>query len=305
MQWVLRRKAIWVVLLLVTLWALEMGGAHWWPVGALICLPHLPLFLPLLGWSARRPGGREGGCLVMAWLAALVLSGFQLHGPGAAGNLRVMSYNVRDHGPHPEWVERFGVQLCALQELAASTDWQPWPGWQVARQGEFVLLSRYPILRSWQVELQPDRFSRPAQVVELQLPTRRLRVVNVHLSNLLQGPGWIREHAGELPTRVPQAMRDRQAQVHRLLQEVSGGSLVMGDFNGQPRDAGLRAMRDGLGEAFEERGNGWGSTFSATWPLLRIDYLWHTRDIHCQGCWVGNPSEEGPDHRPLLADFRV
>lgn len=38
-------------------------------------------------------------------------------------------------------------------------------------------------------------------------------------------------------------------------------------------------------------------------PLLRVDYIWYTKPLHCTRAWVGQ--DTGSDHLPVLADLVI
>lgn len=297
------------------LWALEYWGAAWWPVALLICLPHLPSGLPLvlLTYVRLRVDFRGCGWLLAAWAVWLAATGLAVHWPGR-GPLRVASFNVEGC---PEGAPAIGkrlrglsADLYALQEVNGWELREPdfWPGprerWHYANDGEFLVFSRYPILASRLVEVQKTAFQRPVQVVDLQLPGNRpLRVINTHLSLLVHGPQWIYEHRRNLPEHIRKAQEQRSGQVAGLLREVRGSTLVVGDFNGQPRDRSLRPLHARLADSFAERGQGWGFTFEATLPLIRIDYMWHTPDLVCHGAW--SQAGMGSDHKPVWGEFSL
>lgn len=298
-------------LLLLFFWLLERLASDWWPVAILICLPHLPagLPLPVLTYVRLRVAWRRPQWLLLGWLLWLAGSGFCLNWQvRSKAPLRVASYNL-EGCPNGEkeaatTLKSLGADLYALQEVSAwtarSRDFLQLP--YSANDGEFLVLSRYPILRSQLVELQTGRFPRPCQVVDLQLPGGPLRVINVHLSLLVHGPQWLVNHRSELSQHVPQALNDRRGQIGRLLPLLQGPCLVAGDFNSQPRDNCLKPLESRMRDSFRQAGLGWGFSFESTLPALRIDYIWHSPELSCLS-FETVPSLSS-DHMPIMADFR-
>lgn len=96
-------------------------------------------------------------------------------------------------------------------------------------------------------------------------------------------------------------------------------AVLLGDFNLADwwgEYAYLRRM--GLKDAFQEAGRDRGHTLPrriGPWrrmlalnrllsrltffPMLRVDYIWYTEQLHCQEAWVGE--DTGSDHLPVLA----
>lgn len=288
-------------------WILERGANGWWPVAILICLPHLPaaLPLPLMTYVRLRVGWRRGGWLLLGWLLWLGGSGYCLNWQVKAKDpLRVASYNLegcpngmKESG---ETLRALHADLYALQEVTMRKhDFRLLE--YSANDGEFLCFSRYPIVKSQLVELQSERFSRPCQVVDITTQSGPLRVINVHFSLLVHGPQWLAAHASELRQRVPQALTDRRGQIANLLPLIQGRCLIAGDFNSQPRDNCLRELEKIMADSFRDGGLGWGLSFESTLPALRIDYIWHSRQLDCLQCFVFRSLSS--DHLPVVADF--
>lgn len=68
--------------------------------------------------------------------------------------------------------------------------------------------------------------------------------MNVHLSLLIHSTGWLQNIFGNFGELVPVSLADRDGQVPEDSQGYPGGGahLVLGDFNGQPRDAAVRML---------------------------------------------------------------
>lgn len=309
---ILRRCEQAFCLFILLFWWLENLGHGCWPVAILICLPHTPagLPLPVLTYVRVRVGWRRCGWLLLGWLLWLAGSGFCLNWRiQAKAPLRLVSYNLegcpngeRETG---ETLRAINADLYALQEVSSGTlragEVRPQGQFAAANDGEFLLYSRYPILKSQLVQLQNDRFSRPCQVVDVKTPAGPLRVINVHLSLLIHGPQWLLKHSAELSRHVPQALDDRRGQIANLLPLIQGRCLIAGDFNSQPRDNCLRELEKVMLDSFRERGRGWGFSFESTLPALRIDYIWHSPQIRClDSRVVGSLSS---DHMLIYADF--
>ena len=297
-------------LFILSFWVLERVANGWWPVAILICLPHLPAGLPLalMSYVRLRISWRRGAWLLLGWLLWLGGSGFCLNWQTQAkAPLRVASYNLEGCPEGEEasvaTLRSLSADVYALQEVStgASSNRDFRLLEYSANDGEFLCLSRYPIVKSQLVELQNGRFPRPCQVVDMNTPNGPLRLINVHLSLLIHGPQWLAAHASELSHHVPQALSDRRGQIANLTPLIQGRCLIAGDFNSQPRDNCLRGLEKEMVDSFRGGGLGWGFSFESTLPLLRIDYLWHSPDLDCLQCYVMKSLSS--DHMPLVADF--
>jgi len=76
-----------------------------------------------------------------------------------------------------------------------------------------------------------------------------------------------------------------------------------GDFNAPPGDAVLRVLPLELSDSFHESGRGWGGTIINECPAIRIDQIWHTRQL--RPCTVIARKTKFSDHRMVVGDFFV
>jgi len=165
------------------------------------------------------------------------------------------------------------------------------------------VLSRFPIL--WEEPLRLSERGHTCQHLALALPGRELHCFNVHLTAPRLRPWPLRYDA----TR-------REAETAALAQRLAGhpGPLVvMGDFNMTDRSAAYHRLARLLGDAFREAGAGPGKTFPhaprigplrwplwpAPYPIIRIDYIFHSREIATREAHLGDG--DGSDHCPVIA----
>jgi endonuclease/exonuclease/phosphatase family metal-dependent hydrolase len=108
----------------------------------------------------------------------------------------------------------------------------------------------------------------------------------------------------------PHISLKRKRQMHSLIQLAASGqpTVIMGDFNMGTLYEGYRlCVRAGLIDSFREAGIGDGRTFPVRrgsiplTPLVRLDMIWHTRELRATRAWVGD--DHGSDHKPLFADL--
>lgn len=139
--------------------------------------------------------------------------------------------------------------------------------------GGLGLLSRFAIVNAF------DDRDPPFQNVELQLPDRRLRVVNAHPF----APRFPVDQVPPFPLAFDPAQRD--ADILRIRTAIDldlaiGRPLfVLGDFNVTDREPGFDDLSRGLWDAHHEVGQGTGSTWRPNeleflpFGILRIDYF--------------------------------
>lgn len=168
------------------------------------------------------------------------------------------------------------------------------------------LLSRFPIISQEQLFLSPDRPDLRAVIdidgVHVTVIVAHPRPPKVRLNGMIFDP-------------VTQDQIDRLAEIAI----ESAPSVVVGDFNMTVRHQGYAHWTSsGLIDAFRAIRRG-GATLPVRvgrsvrmkdrlagfplMPVVRVDYIWHTRHLVPRAAWVGD--DAGSDHLPVLATLAL
>jgi endonuclease/exonuclease/phosphatase family metal-dependent hydrolase len=238
--------------------------------------------------------------LCVPWRAALAPD---RHG----ATLRVMTCNTHYLATDPnalaDAIAATNPDLIALQECAPrSAALFANAGWYVRGDGEFLLVSRFPIRKAQDITRNQKWWS--AVGYEIQTPSGPIHFFNVHLAS----PHYaFRAALHREPNGVLQVQTNTLARLHgaQKLNESQKGilepCLLAGDFN-LPSDSTIfREHLSSFTDAFTERGFGFGLTYHAQWTVTRIDHILSSKGWECRKCWVG-PAVGSP-HRPLIADL--
>ncbi len=221
----------------------------------------------------------------------------------ALPTLRVLFFNVGNGLLRPDRlkhvIEQSEADLIGLAEVApgqaeAARDlseiypYQFLHGTGIPGKG---LLSRIPLRTAELIELHPRRPDlRASMMVGAERDEREIQIIVAH--------------------PPPQRTRCRDDQITALLQYAAkeAPSLLIGDFNMVQYQAIYRRfIAAGLVDSFREAGLGYGFTYPVRRsrfrlrPLLRIDFIWHTRHFRAERAWVG--MDYGSDHLPIFAEL--
>jgi vancomycin resistance protein VanJ len=248
--------------------------------------------------------------------------------PHAAPMLRVATFNLSCGNTQlakvEEWLRELPADVVLLQELPkayavdgipALTDvyrYQLREPPQLRSCGN-MMLSRHPILDSRYIRLDDAIAAYWLQHATVDMNGRALSFYNVHLIKPLHSRSPRSEASAVLwmPVHYDQTTRDRQ--IERLLKILAAEKrpfVVAGDFNMTDRSEIYRRVATQLQDAFRTAGAGIGATWPVRsratplgWlpPLLRIDYIWDSRDLAVRTAAVG--PELGSDHLPVYATF--
>jgi vancomycin resistance protein VanJ len=312
---------------LVLLWGWTRAVAEESPEATLLLYAPQALYglpLPVLGaWSLLRrdPSALVAQGLALGWIAGPLMGlCLPLAGGWAAGagkpSLRVMSYNVHvvraGAGPIRGEVRAARPDLLLLVEA-----WnehrneklydrlpQDLPGYAIYQQNEYYLASRYPLEGPGLVMNGASEVEGVTAVVAA--PFGRFRVIGTHLpKDRVFAPVWSclsRSAPGEVEAGFePVEKRERDLR-HLLAARQPGEPLVLlGDFNLPPAGRLYDHLAVGLQDAFGAAGVGWGCTFPARLPLIRIDHVFASDHWTPRHCWVGGG--RGSHHRPVIAEL--
>lgn len=195
------------------------------------------------------------------------------------------------------FVEKHDADLIVMQEArfrGPSYERQYKPqGFAVAHAGEYVTISRWPILTS-DLLRGPDWNGRPYPVAlrtVVDTPHGRIALYNVHMPS----PRDVIEAVAGSPTSRDSWERlaqhtDQHLAIAAYFREVLDAeplpALVAGDFNMADKGWLYRTFRRGYRDAFDEKGTGRGETFPGggglkmrlVGPWLRLDYIFADKE---------------------------
>lgn len=91
-------------------------------------------------------------------------------------------------------------------------------------------------------------------------------------------------------------------QIRAMLARETLPLIVSGDFNSTPHNSAFYGLADGLQDAFQVAGHGWGATYHVDWPVARIDHVLVGPEWRVVSAHVAAPA--GSDHLPLVVRLR-
>ncbi len=136
---------------------------------------------------------------------------------------------------------------------------------------------------------------------------------NLHLRSFGPNKPWEEERLSPMSARFwrrylrqyRRAYRVRAVEaeaVRAMLDEETLPVLVAGDFNSTPHSWVYRTLSRGMQDAYQAAGWGWGATYHARLPFVRIDFILASEEWEVLSAEV--PDVDLSDHRPLVAHLR-
>ncbi|MCS7081396.1 MAG: endonuclease/exonuclease/phosphatase family protein [Bacteroidetes bacterium] len=171
-----------------------------------------------------------------------------------------------------------------------------------------LVASRWPFVRVRRLNLG----GRPGSglMADVAVQGRIVRLITVHLYTTGSEKPWRGAFSWDRwrtwLSQMRYGWRARGRELEELLAIVNRSPypvLLAGDFNTTPFDRYYVRLRRVLRDAHRTAGWGWGGTYSAAKPLLRIDYQWYTAGLRpltleAKPTWAS-------DHRPLLGKWTL
>ncbi len=328
------------VLLFLTYASMVVNPAKAWYMTALglLFLPAVVLNLLLLTGALRR---RSGAFLIplLALLPSLILIGryFQFSSGGEKSGeetVRIISYNVGRFRMGKEkaaldsitrFINDSGADIVCLQEVDLTGRYDvggflktAFPEYEssyymfINSEGVYgnVTLSRFPI--SDKGRIQFGESSNQAIFTDLKVREgSTIRVYNCHfesysisLSSLVKSRLRDKSLVQDTEERMKRSIVARPEQVERVMADIEECSLeaiVAGDFNDNPMSYTYHRLMKGRKDTFVEAGKGFGATYSALWPFIRIDYILYPK--HFKPVSNHIPRLKYSDHFPVIAEI--
>lgn len=176
-----------------------------------------------------------------------------------------------------------------------------------------AILSKYKILKSGEVKFKSSTFNQ-AIFADINVSKNKiLRVYNVHLQSMhidqkiFSGAQVEKELLFTSIRKYKKGALERAEQLIQILNHIKNSpypTIVCGDFNDVPYSYVYEQFRNHLNNGFEEKGNGFGFTYSGKYSFLRIDNIFASKEIKFMN-FKTHESVWGSDHFPISATFLV
>lgn len=269
-------------------------------------MPQLPLGIPIFISLALsiRAGKRRVILLNIVIMIVFVVVfmgfnfGFGKHADSA--QICVMTWNVHGGINNAQNVlsviEQNSPDAVFLQEV---DDFSPLiiglkaNGWNVVKAYDVAVASRHALASPSTFLLLPDS-GRRALVTKMSAPGGWLNLVCVHFGSDVSGAPQSRSK-----THLCGNIESRSVQVRNLIEKTKKSrTIIAGDFNMPPRGVVYyRLARRFPNTSAAELGLGY--TYPSRFPLLRIDHILTTPDLHPMSCKT--VTTRASDHLPVVA----
>ncbi|WNF28043.1 endonuclease/exonuclease/phosphatase family protein [Streptomyces sp. C11-1] len=298
-RWVAAAAVVWAALMALHAWIPNSVGN----AGSLFqtLLPWTGLSVPVLLVLAAVCRSRLAAVAVLApavvWVTLFggALTDKRADARSGTGDLTVVSHNVDEGNTDPVGTARVlaaaDADVLALEELSAAS--APTYTRELAAAyphhavlGGVGLWSKHPLEEVKAVPIMP--WTRAVRATA-RTPEGPVAVYAVHLASVrVSAAGFTTGRRNEAARALAAALREERAP--RL--------VVLGDFNGTFRDAALAPVTSRLRSAQREAGDGFGFTWPAAFPVVRIDDVL-VRGMTPRSAWTLPAT--GSDHLPVAA----
>lgn len=187
----------------------------------------------------------------------------------------------------------------------------------VSKDKRAMIYSRLPIVESGYLDIGTTVNS--CTWADIKFGEKIVRVYSVHLqtnslthlknkviknADIREKKFWSR--MTELFRRYKNASISRNKQAREIIAHMKTSShpiILCGDFNDTPLSHTYYLFNQELSDAYAESGSGLGSTFKENIPLLRIDYIMHSKGLKSKRFSIGEGKFS--DHYPIFASYSI
>jgi endonuclease/exonuclease/phosphatase family metal-dependent hydrolase len=180
-------------------------------------------------------------------------------------------------------------------------------------------MSRFPIVRQ-----QVHRFSNDENNLciasDIRINDDTIRVLNVHFQSVRfkkedydaigdtpeHGTAHDPEREQHIFSKLKSAFQYRAVQseqIRKAIEESPFPVILCGDFNDTPASYTYGQFQDILCDAQKESGGGMGNTYIGVFPSFRIDYIFHSPELHSYGFVTHD--ERFSDHRAISTVIQI
>jgi len=220
--------------------------------------------------------------------------------------------SVKDHGHMDEFLEKLKFRNY-FYSYNIKEDF-----WGYAHFG-IIIFSKYPIINKQTISWYPNDYNSIFQYIDIVKGADTIRVFNIHLQTLrfskanlkyidqptVEDKNAIRE-SKNIIGKFKRGFLKRQLQADRIRAEIEKSPypvIVSGDFNDVPNSYAYYTIGKGMKDAFVEKGNGLGRTFSGISPVLRIDNIFVDQKMDV--LQFNLIKKKLSDHFPIIADVQL
>ncbi len=182
-----------------------------------------------------------------------------------------------------------------------------------------IIFSKYPITQTNNL-LANKKANNLFQKCTIQIENKTINVLNIHLhSNRFSNQDKNLELGNSIKEMTKNTFQKSKSILKKLLlaykqrgleadfarytveENENLTTLVCGDLNDIPSSYSYFNVKGNLNDAFLEKGKGLGGTYHSALPLIRIDYIFYSKNINVLG-WE-KFSEKFSDHLPIMCNF--
>ncbi|MBP1629120.1 MAG: putative transrane endonuclease/exonuclease/phosphatase family protein [Bacteroidetes bacterium] len=234
-----------------------------------------------------------------------------------SNSISIISFNVDKfkQGNYSENVKNLGFSIAhikpdiiCLQEFSEDKLYKidsvakflQMPYYSVGRNGlgvsDLIIFSKYPIKNS--MSFIYNNTHNGSMYIDIILKNKRIRIINCHLqtTNISQNKGTINSTLKfDKPKTQIKAIQDiyliltknssrralQASDLRKLVDSTNSSIILCGDLNDTPSSFTYKETKGELIDGFIEAGYGIGYTYKYIFKILRLDYIFHSKDFKC------------------------
>lgn len=184
----------------------------------------------------------------------------------------------------------------------------------VATETDAAIFSSYPIIRHGFASRNGNASNRTIWC-DIVKSNDTIRIYNIHLQStevnqvmhrakrIEAAGGNVSEHIGNSVADNAKKRAFQALAVRDSIKQVSLPVILCGDFNDTPSSYTYQLFNEILTDGFKESGSGLGTTFRYFGDILRIDYIFYSKDFSSIHYAVAD--KDWSDHKPVVTTLII
>jgi len=169
-------------------------------------------------------------------------------------------------------------------------------------KARIAIFSKYPLTNK---SVDGFRFFNNSVISgEIMIDTKKYKIINTHLQTTGLSLSNIKKNSVLTLKRynIYNSIRIGQiSYIQRIILSSKIPVILCGDFNEAPTGYCYRKMNRLLKDTFKEKGSSYPNTINSFLNLLRIDYIFHTKNIKCHYFYIDK--HDLSDHKMQITEL--
>jgi endonuclease/exonuclease/phosphatase family metal-dependent hydrolase len=295
------------------------------------------IFIGLWGLSRMKYWWYSAICVLVGWMYLSRVVGFSFLKENIPHNaLKVMTYNIggvlvkgNKLMKLNSFIENQNCDIVCVQEFVSPEAFKyqlenviqlsKYPYNMPCEGSTTAIFSKYPIIKKGIIKFDNANGVNGCSFADIQVGEKAIRIYSVHLHS-----NSVSDLADDLAKKADYEESETWSKMFRMLRYVRRNAklraneaekikahalsspypvMICGDFNDIPVSYSYHVLSEGLQDAFQKKGFGFGVTYNGNIPALKIDHILSDNHFDVLSCDILKVPYS--DHYPVVSQMQL